>query len=208
MHKRKMFWWCVIGLVVVVLPGVVFAEDVDIVGDDSNHTLNVSCVLGNIFDATGDKYLKEQAFWLAFDGSVDLHFYVYKSRAHDESGTYDLISESTRSFTGGGLSDPDWYGVSYFGRGVPIEKNHYYIIAYGVIFENVKTYWATPEGEPVSFGYQTHGTEFPCTDPAADPISSPPLQPKRFHQRLVTAVPEPASALLLLLGVTLLRRRY
>ena len=171
-------------LIVVVLPTVVFADYVDIVGDDSHQGQNFSCVMGNIFDVQATVLLKEQEFWLAFDGDVTLHMLVYKSRTYDELGTYDLIDETLVNVTGYGVGAPDWYGVDYL-TPVTLMENYYYILAYGVIAEPVMTYWATPEGELVSFGAQTHGTEFACTDPAALTVT-PPLQPKRYHQRIVT----------------------
>lgn len=172
----------------------VSADVIDIVGGTSNSG-GSSHAKGNAFRVDTGTTLIEQEFYLSFTGVQTLNYYVYE--APQEFGTYTQIRVSAVTHTGVGA---EWYSSGPLN--VPLEAGKYYILAFSWP-ATVQYYYNIGDTQDVSFGAYVHG-HATGTHPMSATIDSTSNDQAIYYQRLTT--PEPASVLLLALGL-LVRRR-
>ncbi len=160
------------------------APVVDVVGGTANTGSGSALAKGNAYRVDLSTGLVEAEFWLNFNGSQTLAFYVYYSPA--EFGTYSQVYTSSATVTGAG---PAWYSSGPLNY--RLQAGSYYIVA--VSWSGAMSYsYGTGESQVVSFGEHVHGYAT-GTHPLPASFSSTSNDQAIYHQRLTTDVDVPVE---------------
>ena len=122
---------------------------VDIVGETTDSATHFGRAKGNSFRIDTPVTLLESEFWLEFNDTQTLTFYVFQCPT--EFGLYTDIHRHSRVVTGSG---PYWYSSGALN--VDLFANWHYIIA--VSWNGTMTYFfGAGTSQATTFGAQTHG---------------------------------------------------
>lgn len=150
---------------------------IDIVGDTSHSSSGFGRAKGNSYQVDMEVTLNEAEFWLDFNGSQTLTYYVFV--CPDEFGTYNEVFRNSETVNGTGAG---WYSSG----SVSIDLsagNHYIII---VSWDGEVTYFFdTGDSQTTSFGSYTHGYATGY-DPLPSSFESLSNDTAIYHQRLTT----------------------
>lgn len=159
-------------------------EAVDIVGSTTGTANDTGLAKGNSFVIDTSVTLLETEFWLQFQDSQTLTFYVFESQV--EYGDYQDIHRHSRVVTGNGLG---WYSSG--AMNVNLLAGRHYIIA--LSWTGTLTYFFGFGGsQETTFGSQTHGFAT-GTDPLPSTINSEIDDYAIYFQRLVTDYATPTE---------------
>jgi hypothetical protein len=160
------------------------APVIDIVGSTDNAGSGSGLAKGNAFRVDLSTGLVETEFWLNFNDSQTLAFYVYQSPV--EFGDYTQVYTSSATVGGTG---PAWYSSGPIN--FRLEAGNYYIIA--VSWSGTLSYnYGTGDSQVVSFGEQVHG-HATGSHPLPATISSTANDQAIYYQRLTTDVDVPVE---------------
>lgn len=152
---------------------------IDIVGSTSISGSGTGRARGNSYEVNIDIVLDEAEFWLNFNDTMTLTYYVFV--CPDEFGTYTEVYRNSETVSGFGAG---WYSSGTVS--VDLFEGSHYIIA--VSWNGTLTYYYdTGESQATSFGSHTHGYAL-GHDPLPASFESMVDDLAIYHQRLTTTV--------------------